>query len=99
MNKTAVLALDLSPAAEPLLECAAELRRWDVGRLVIIHVVRMGYRDRRIVLLRALEQSVGGGPDRDPLGNLLHVRRHHNLRPLGRGKPNRIEVSAGRSCR
>ena len=43
MNKTAVLALDLSPAAEPLLECAAELRRWRVGRLVIIHVVRMGY--------------------------------------------------------
>jgi nucleotide-binding universal stress UspA family protein len=43
MNKTAVLALDLSPAAEPLLECAAELRRWGVGRLLIIHVVRMGY--------------------------------------------------------
>ena len=43
MNKTAVLALDLSPAAEPLLECAAELRRWRVGRLVIVHVVRMGY--------------------------------------------------------
>jgi len=35
MNKTAVLALDLSPAAEPLLECAAELRRWRVDRLVI----------------------------------------------------------------
>lgn len=43
MNKTAVLALDLSPAAEPLLECAAELRRWGVGRLVLIHVVRIGY--------------------------------------------------------
>jgi nucleotide-binding universal stress UspA family protein len=43
MNKTAVLALDLSPAAEPLLACAAELRRWRVGRLVITHVVRMGY--------------------------------------------------------
>jgi len=43
MNKTAVLALDLSPAAEPLLECAAELRRWRVCRLVIVHVVRMGY--------------------------------------------------------
>lgn len=43
MNKTAVLALDLSPAAEPLLECAAELRRWHVGRLVIVHVVRIGY--------------------------------------------------------
>jgi nucleotide-binding universal stress UspA family protein len=43
MSKTAVLALDLSPAAEPLLECAAELRRWGVGRLLIIHVVRMHY--------------------------------------------------------
>ncbi|MCK7468834.1 MAG: MTH895/ArsE family thioredoxin-like protein [Desulfosudis oleivorans] len=43
MVKTAVLALDLSPAAEPLLECAAELRRWGVGHLVITHVVRMGY--------------------------------------------------------
>ena len=43
MNKTAVLALDLSPAAEPLLECAAELRRWGVGRLVITPVVRIGY--------------------------------------------------------
>jgi len=43
MFETAVLALDLSPAAEPLLECAAELRRWGVGHLVITHVVRMGY--------------------------------------------------------
>ena len=43
MYKTAVLALDLSPAAEPLLECAAELRRWGVGRLIITHVVRIGY--------------------------------------------------------
>jgi nucleotide-binding universal stress UspA family protein len=43
MYKTAVLALDLSPAAEPLLECAAELRRWGVGRLVITNVVRIGY--------------------------------------------------------
>jgi nucleotide-binding universal stress UspA family protein len=43
MYKTAVLALDLSPTAEPLLECAVELRRWGVRRLVITHVVRMGY--------------------------------------------------------
>jgi nucleotide-binding universal stress UspA family protein len=43
MYKTAVLALDLSPAVEPLLECAAELRRWRVSRLVITNVVRMGY--------------------------------------------------------
>ena len=43
MYRTAVLALDLSPAAEPLLECAAELRRWGVDQLVITHVVRIGY--------------------------------------------------------
>jgi nucleotide-binding universal stress UspA family protein len=43
MSKTAVLALDLSPAAEPLLERAAELRRWRLGRLVIVHVVRTAY--------------------------------------------------------
>lgn len=43
MYKSAVLALDLSPAAEPLLECAAELRRWGVGRLIITHVIRAGY--------------------------------------------------------
>lgn len=43
MHRTALLVLDLSPAAEPLLECAAELRRWGVGHLVITHVDRMGY--------------------------------------------------------
>lgn len=43
MNGTAVLALDLSPAAGPLMDCAAELRRWGVTRLVVVHVVRMGY--------------------------------------------------------
>ena len=43
MYRTAVLALDLSPAAEPLLECAAELRRWGVDHLFVTHVVRMGY--------------------------------------------------------
>jgi nucleotide-binding universal stress UspA family protein len=43
MYKTAVLALDLSPAAEPLLECSAELRRWGVGCLIITNVIRMGY--------------------------------------------------------
>lgn len=43
MIRTAVLALDLSPAAEPLLQCAAELHRWGVARIVIVHVVRVGY--------------------------------------------------------
>lgn len=43
MFKTALLALDLSPAAEPLLACATELRRWGVERVVVAHVVRVGY--------------------------------------------------------
>ncbi|MDZ7592135.1 MAG: universal stress protein [Rubrivivax sp.] len=44
MNQTAVLAIDLSPAAEPLLECAAAgLRHWGVTRLLVTHVLRIGY--------------------------------------------------------
>lgn len=53
MYKTAVLALDLSPAAEPLLECAAELRFWSVGRFIISHVVRVG--DGQVTGDRALQ--------------------------------------------
>lgn len=43
MFRTALLALDLSPAAEPLLACATELQRWGVERVVVAHVVRVGY--------------------------------------------------------
>lgn len=43
MFQTAVLALDLSPAEAPLLDCIGDLRSWGVTRLVIVHVVRAGY--------------------------------------------------------
>lgn len=43
MIKTALLAIDLSPAAEPLLLCMSDLVRWGVRRLVLVHVVRVGY--------------------------------------------------------
>jgi nucleotide-binding universal stress UspA family protein len=41
--KTAMLALDLSPAEEPLLDFVPELLHWGVERLVIVHLVRAGY--------------------------------------------------------
>ena len=53
MYKAAVLALDLSPAGGAMLECAAELRRWGVGRLIISHVVRIG--DGQVTGDRALQ--------------------------------------------
>jgi len=43
MFKTAMLALDLSPAEEPLLDFIPELLDWGVERLVIVHLVRSGY--------------------------------------------------------
>ncbi|MCC7218229.1 MAG: universal stress protein [Burkholderiales bacterium] len=43
MYATAVLALDLSPAADALLACAAHLPRWGVRRLVLVHVTLTGY--------------------------------------------------------
>lgn len=43
MFKTAMLALDLSPAEEPLLDFVPELLHWGVQRLVIVHLVRAGY--------------------------------------------------------
>ncbi|MBX3638036.1 MAG: universal stress protein [Rubrivivax sp.] len=43
MYRTALLALDLSPAEAPLLACMPALRRWGVERLVIVHVIRVGY--------------------------------------------------------
>ncbi|MDP2449622.1 MAG: universal stress protein [Polaromonas sp.] len=43
MFKTAILALDLSAAEEPLLDCIPELLNWGVQRLVIVHIVRVGY--------------------------------------------------------
>ena len=43
MFETALVALDLSPAEGPLTECLSGLRRWGVKKLVLVHVVRVGY--------------------------------------------------------
>lgn len=43
MFATAVVALDLSPSEQPLLDCLPALRRWGVVRLVLAHVIRVGY--------------------------------------------------------
>lgn len=44
MFKTAILALDLSPAEEPLLDCIKDIfLEWGIQRLVIVHIVRIGY--------------------------------------------------------
>lgn len=43
MFTTALLALDLSPAEGPILGCMPALRRWGVARLVVVHVIRVGY--------------------------------------------------------
>lgn len=43
MFRTAILALDLSPAEGPVLDCMPALRHWGIERLVIVHVIRIGY--------------------------------------------------------
>lgn len=43
MFTTALLALDLSPAEGPILGCMPALRRWGLTRLVVVHVIRVGY--------------------------------------------------------
>lgn len=43
MYETAVMALDLSPAEQPLLDCLHDLRRWGIERVVLAHVIRVGY--------------------------------------------------------
>jgi nucleotide-binding universal stress UspA family protein len=43
MFTTALVALDLSPAEAPIVDCLGDLRRWGVTRLVLTHVVRVGY--------------------------------------------------------
>lgn len=43
MYGTALVALDLSPAEQPLLDCLADLRNWGVERVLLTHVIRVGY--------------------------------------------------------
>jgi hypothetical protein len=43
MFRTALVALDLSPAEAPMLECLAYLQSWGVRRAVLTHVIKVGY--------------------------------------------------------
>lgn len=43
MFRTAVAAIDLSPAQDAMVGCMGDLLRWGVGRLVLVHVLRVGY--------------------------------------------------------
>jgi nucleotide-binding universal stress UspA family protein len=43
MFRTAMIALDHSAAQGPLLDCLTDLRDMSVARVVLIHVVRLGY--------------------------------------------------------
>lgn len=43
MFDRALIALDLSPAEQPLLDCLPALQRWGVRHLVLAHVIQFGY--------------------------------------------------------
>ena len=40
---TALVALDLTPAEQPIVDCLPELRRWGVRRVILTHVIQVGY--------------------------------------------------------
>lgn len=40
---TALVALDLSPAEEPILDCLPDLKMWGVTTLILTHVIQVGY--------------------------------------------------------
>lgn len=43
MFNTALVALDLAPAERPVVDCLPELRHWGVQRVVLTHVIQVGY--------------------------------------------------------
>lgn len=43
MSQTALIALDHSAAQGPLLDCLSDLRDMGVSRVILIHVVQIGY--------------------------------------------------------
>jgi len=43
MFSTALVALDLSPAERPIIDCLPALAQWGIKRVVLCHVVRVGY--------------------------------------------------------
>ena len=70
MFETALVALDLSPAEAPIVDCLADLRKWGVKKLILTHVVRVGY-----------AQGAGYGHEPDLLAWL--ERRAEPLRAAG----------------
>ncbi|MDZ7785216.1 MAG: universal stress protein [Halioglobus sp.] len=43
MFNTALVALDLAPAERPIIDCLPELKNWGVQRVVLTHVIQVGY--------------------------------------------------------
>jgi len=43
MFNAALVALDLAPAELPIIDCLPELRNWGVQRIVLTHVIQVGY--------------------------------------------------------
>jgi nucleotide-binding universal stress UspA family protein len=43
MFNKALIALDLSPAEQPILECLPALREWGIRQVVLTHVIQVGY--------------------------------------------------------
>lgn len=45
MFYSALVALDLSPAEEPVLDCLPDLMNWGVRKLTLTHVIKVGYNE------------------------------------------------------
>jgi nucleotide-binding universal stress UspA family protein len=43
MFDAALVALDLAPSEQPILDCLPDLQRWGVRRVVLTHVIQVGY--------------------------------------------------------
>lgn len=43
MFETALVALDLAPAEQPIVDCLPELQRWGVRRVILTHVIQVTY--------------------------------------------------------
>jgi nucleotide-binding universal stress UspA family protein len=43
MFSTALVALDLAPAERPIVDCLPDLHSWGVRRVVLTHVIQVGY--------------------------------------------------------
>ncbi|ODT26925.1 MAG: hypothetical protein ABS54_06660 [Hyphomicrobium sp. SCN 65-11] len=46
MFRTAVAAIDLSPVQDAMVGCMGDLLHWGIDRLVLVHVLRVGYGQR-----------------------------------------------------